>query len=1067
MYKTIIKLGLALIIAIMGVGCKNKKDEVRNAGGLNPVSQFGINGKATILQVERPGNLECICLWSSFQNYGRFDLTDVQSGTLKLRTGVTGPVISYDSFLADRSEFNYDKILLGWLNESSVTNLDITSTPVAVQPDPEDPLVTVKLFDLEAGVDFQLQNWATMVNPENLLFSIWAQSTVNGVTEYVELQRCPRFPINLNNTFSITFLKSSFSGLSLQEKQNLASVDLNPLPDQFNIDLAASTDTRFETLLSLNSKEVYDYALKDKTTIPTTENNELKYVQYCKWNLSRYLSDVLLSYSLSGRTRKYPVAQPSLDNNLVLYTNINETLDALEVIGGDADNIVYTLPVVVPAVVFLLKAVVSDKPPLDAYLQKLIGSSDYSAGEFTQLILDYTDYLLYAGLISLFDPAFRTRYFNNFDAILVEMATLLDLIGDTFNNNITIRFYAVASLYDFMKTGDRGYLSKFETYYQARVGSDGEYGEGYDYNTYVNWIVHPVLYLARQEVYTMGPKIGQNWLSASSPVVQLSIQNAECILGAADWWGEVPALDDGFYVTPLLAPMAVIADDRKFIHYTNRAEDFVTKGMPEQDDVARGYVIGIPDNCLRLITYPFNKTITNNTPFDPPDNVSVSGNMVKMRVTNTKPGYTERISLSLIAEDNPEHGKTHDQIDHGEIQLARYVNRAGVENVSHMIIDPGYPGFDEDKRHIEEYQFTNQNSLYMYDMDITTLDDALNPAYTVVPVTGEHSIEFLEPFNPKPLGGMSGYKYFSRNDITDLVKGKLFDTWTLSYISSRFADYSLKSDAGGKSEVVQQFRNGVKTKITYEYRYPSFIQQEDLMYNVYIQLKTDCKGYRDVYNLGNSFYVVDRFPSSDHPTISNLDFGTSWNLPDNTTQVAGWPGCYRGVRPETGTAQTRIQLTCRGYTSTPLLENKQYIIHRELGERLKDPVTYPTASRYDLKQAVFENDASTSDFMVTELNVIDGTETFRVKTADSYTIVSGRRVWTRRYTDGSSDIVIVNPAKTSYTYIGITSDAYMQIVNSNGGGGGVSRLFDCTTTVTVTAPNTITYQSGGQCDVTL
>ena len=115
--------------------------------------------------------------------------------------------------------------------------------------------------------------------------------------------------------------------------------------------------------------------------------------------------------------------------------------------------------------------------------------------------------------------------------------------------------------------------------------------------------------------------------------------------------------------------------------------------------------------------------------------------------------------MTLIAEDNPEHGSTHDQIDHGAIQLNRMVNRgANNVHVSHLIIDPGYPGFQEDKRNITEWQFQNQNVLMMYNMDIATLDDSLKAGVEVRINDGEHDITYDDPFNPQRYAGMSGYR---------------------------------------------------------------------------------------------------------------------------------------------------------------------------------------------------------------------------------------------------------------------------------------------------------------------
>jgi len=179
-----------------------------------------------------------------------------------LKTGVAGSTIAYDNFLADRDAFNYDRILLGWLNESSATHLVITSPAVTSQPDPDNPSVLIDLFDLETGVEFNVQNWAAMVDPEQLRFSLWGQSTTNGVTDYVELVRQPLGHAQPGNTFRIDFLKSSFTGICVQEKHHLTATNPNTAP----IVLTPSTDTWFERLLSVCTQEVNGFSLKDKTT---------------------------------------------------------------------------------------------------------------------------------------------------------------------------------------------------------------------------------------------------------------------------------------------------------------------------------------------------------------------------------------------------------------------------------------------------------------------------------------------------------------------------------------------------------------------------------------------------------------------------------------------------------------------------------------------------------------------------------------------------------------------------------------------------------------------------------
>lgn len=67
--------------------------------------------------------------------------------------------------------------------------------------------------------------------------------------------------------------------------------------------------------------------------------------------------------------------------------------------------------------------------------------------------------------------------------------------------------------------------------------------------------------------------------------------------------------------------------------------------------------------------------------------------------------------MTIIAEENPVTGGTHDQIDHGAIQLMRYKNSStgNTPHVDHLIIDPGYPSFNDNKRFVNEFKYCNQN----------------------------------------------------------------------------------------------------------------------------------------------------------------------------------------------------------------------------------------------------------------------------------------------------------------------------------------------------------------------
>jgi hypothetical protein len=73
--------------------------------------------------------------------------------------------------------------------------------------------------------------------------------------------------------------------------------------------------------------------------------------------------------------------------------------------------------------------------------------------------------------------------------------------------------------------------------------------------------------------------------------------------------------------------------------------------------------------------------------------------------------------------------------------------------------------------------------------------------------------------------------------------------------------------------------------------------------------------------------------------------------------------------------------------------------------------------------------------------------------------------WVREYTDGSSQQVIFNPSNNSHTVTGITSDAYIWIIDYASTVSGSARLFGLTTVNAGT--HTIIRNQGGQCDINL
>ena len=1053
MSKMVFTILMPVLILFLA-SCKHS-DYAANVYAYNIQESFDINNKHSILYVDRgSGSLECIFPWASFVQFGRYDLTNVQNGTIRLRTGVTEHgTITYDANLGDANAFNYDHILLCWENEGDKEHLIITSTPITT-------IGNKKLYDLgngtSGGIAFELQDWGNMNYPENFEFSLWGSYNITdqgtSSTQYVQILENPTSPSAQTAMFLISFIKSSFSGLSMQEKHN--------------IDPANITDARFQNIITQCTNYVTKGDLILKKDIPAAQNNEKDFVGISAENMRKYLADLLLSYIQNSRSHKYPAAGDKLDSNLVLYTNVNATLNAMQIYGSNGDAIVYLAffdPI--DALICGWQITVGDaKDRLNDYLDALIGKSvdNFTPQDFDDLIWNYTDYLLYAGIICLFNDDFNSRYFNYLDGIVSEMENLMNTIHTAYHdNNFVIRFYAAASLYDFIKNQNRSYYQKFCNYYQAMVDAKGEWGEGYKYlGSDVNDIVLPVLYLATQEKYTYNRdknsnNIGQYWVDRSTDQgIQWCIKTSESMINVSDKWGEIPAIDDGFNFLPWLAPMAVIADDKKYLDYTiNNA--YLSDN--ETNDLL--LIMNFSTSLVaQLLTYPYNKTFTISGSYIPADGVQRSGSgnlglgmggVVKMHISNNSAAYNDQISLALITKYSPELPSTHHQEDHGAIQLNRYVDRHnGHPHVDHLIIDPGYRHFTEDKRDSAQFEFRNQNVLMLYNHDIDAAKDGCTAIFAS---TDELNAPLYDPFSSSRYGGMPGYNYMTHSEVADVFQ-ILFSTSIMQSVAADYVQNSiLRGDnAGGNSEVVQTFTNGAQSKIHYEYRLPSCNNNA-----VTTQTYKGCNARREIYNLGNSFYVVDRFPISERQ-IYNISFATSWNLPANSASVAGRAGCYTGSLPISGPVQSRIQIDVKGCTVPVVVNNPSYSL--------------AGGTPYQVRQLIFENNnVASSDFMIADISVIDGFESFRTLAAggESYNTTNNVTVWKKIYTDGSSEIFILNVNNNLYTYsdLNITSDAKIWIIHSDVNSTGKVRLFYYSTVTP--SSHTINSQNGGQCDITL
>lgn len=451
------------------------------------------------------------------------------------------------------------------------------------------------------------------------------------------------------------------------------------------------------------------------------------------------------------------------------------------------------------------------------------GLEGLDPSSFSHIILWYTDYLLYAGLNSYLDGDFFSRYINYNNTTLTELSKIVEFTADDYsNNNIVIRFYAVATLYDLLL--GKGHTSNFDKFINLlndKVDSSGEYGEGNGYLTYVLDIALPVMYIAMQEYPNEIPsnardlftRIGKNMLNSSPN------------------WGEQVALDDGGTTIPYLAPFSVIsteADNSKYLNFTKQTGELIANGIYNNLEGAE-LTVQYGDAPMKVFLYPANVMV--QSPWrSREDCARINGSVVTIPAVYTENIGTKTVNshlnLSIIAENDPSLGGTHDQIDHGAIQLSRYSEEGNDANphVDHLIIDPGYPKFTDAKRETKEFFYCNQNVQMLIDK---SADGIIDIPFSSNKTPSGASDEYYgqTPYSKGDFGGMSGYQYYSRDHFIDLLHKYVLDTngiqdWPIAekMALNKIKAKSLSGDAGGSSKVLTSYTNGVETQINYHYK---------------------------------------------------------------------------------------------------------------------------------------------------------------------------------------------------------------------------------------------------------
>ena len=1130
-------------------GCDVPPIFPKDVAPLNIKDDFGINGTQMRLYLQCGTAIKSILPFEHFMEFGNYDIIGVDTGVIKAATIASGMIflpqqnISSKPFLDDQ-KMGYDGGI--YLCCTNFSGLSAYGLNLGV---PDDTIEGYTAYNLNTGMPFTCAD--SLPGPVTASFKIYgiADSVVKDLVP-VELKitfygiQHTKASIAMFDSVSAADLQMSTTNDSLFTKllMDIKAYDLYARSDttnaggdilskkQFHIDSYKPKNgydsTHIKTLadsIAACDTVIRSHIFCSDTTCDTTYDTTLYYRRfndpfygysvgdtiYCgvneksavhasAQNSKVFLTDRLISmidttYTFPGGVgvKTLPPIGPEFDNYLCLYSNISGLLDALNVLknantivkADDSANVYLNLG-------RFLGKVVGGKGNSD------LGSLDPSM--FSKFILYYTDYLFYAGLCSYLDDDFFSRYINHHKLLVDEVMLLVDKVADEYYNNIVIRFYAVAAFYDFLLDRGEQNLVKLVDGLDDFVNSDGEYGEGIGYLNYVSEILLPIVYIGIQEQYLYGQNAGNKWISDTSEVLEMYKKIGEYCLNNAANWGELPAFDDGYPNIPYLAPYSVITGESKYLQFSKDVRRLCDNGMYDSLEHAERVHIHGPAPW-KMFLYPYNRSFTGSGNWKHPlDSVRHTGSIVQIPSGTVN----DNLNMTVIAEENPEDGGTHDKIDHGAIQFTRYINNTigNAPHVDHLIISPGYPGFSDEKRHRIEWHYCNQNVQMLLD---STFSFTINEIQHEYPVDSEKpeedaddeeflggddtSVSFIarEKFNYKENGGMTGYRYMTPWEIREMVhkyvlrdKGLQNNVWGIvdAMAMSKIPQKTLsRQGGGGKSSVQNRYRNGVEIKI--EYKYPK--EQElfhytdyfytincGFYYNRNIVYETSYHGIRGVYTLGNNYYVIDHLPQTSLPSTASL--AASWNMPKNTTQMgtSGWQQfVFEGTTPINDSSlglvpRSRIELAVAGANEVDFVCDSTSTFKIKQGDLDTIRTTHIS----------FSNNLNNHKFLIAQFRVcnannnLSGITSYQIDT----TLFSGGIVWKVEYLDGTIDAIVYNPDKNTQIYEGITSDAEVLIMHSDiNGVWQTARLFNSTQNPTFSgySPTPIVTNYGVQYDI--
>lgn len=823
----------------------------------------------------------------------------------------------------------------------------------------------------------------------------------------------------------------------------------------------------------------YNRKVKDLSTLGLGVGDTF-FVGTCEKSMvdaSRHNAKILFSQSLLKMIdptnftpdSDMPLVGSDMDDYFVLYSQMDKLLEVVEEF-KDAST--------------LEKAASTDfaQIRLVQALNVVLGEESLGGlnpSTFSHIILWYTDYLLYAGLNSYIDGDFYSRYINYHKALVDEIGHAVDTVDASYdNNNIVIRYYAVATLYDLLigKT-DSDKFNTFISLLNDKVDASGEYAEGNGYLNYLLDIALPVMYLAVQDYSGKVP----------TEAIDLFTKIGNYMLNSATHWGEQIAIDDGAPSIPYLAPFSVIStesDKDKYLNFTQTTGALVNNGA--YNNLESAEQVGVyGDSPLKMFMYPVGASVTN-TWRNREDRLRVNGSIVTLPTsfTETVPSgsgtknVNTHLNLSIIAEKDPSTGGTHDQIDHGAIQLSRYSEDGSDANphVDHLIIDPGYPGFSDAKRDKIEFLYPNQNVQLLLDTEFSFTEDESyydkNSKKEDEPGQGNDYEEILgqdedrdfaatEKFNYRNNGGMTGYRYMTPDDFMDMASnlvlsdGMQNNTWEAveTQTAAKLKAKTLSHLGGeGSSEVLNQYDNGAEIKISYKYpvaqtlfhfKEGAFGTDTSFYYNRSISYEESHYGYRGVYELGGNYYVVDHLPEDDLPNTITL--ANTWNMPKNSAAQgnSGWEEyVYAGVSRDTSWIDNNDHTKGR---HTP----RSRIEIAVAGAELVTETTDPDMARFERKggssmtvnHLTFE-DTNQNNLLLTAIRTSDAL--VNLSQTDSWNttaIGSNGMKWERGFDDGSSTTFVYNPDREPVNINGTNRDAQVIIVHNDGSGTIIGREF--------------------------